>query len=439
MAEQLESEVICWAISAAGITGDNFVVSGIVDWKPDLSTTWSLACYPQHKCQGGNPAKLFNDIAAGGLVTNRCIDYSWCLTNELCNGDALKHFQENKTGGDPSKVNMSELVPPCGCYYGDKEHYLFKIDKNPKSVYIGAQGVTKDNVAMLMKKQIYTQGPIMGGFIVFKNFMKGAFSQSNGGVYFERGNYSGTEVTFSDAQANSSQYVGSHAVAIIGWGVEKNILYDNGKKGDVPYWYCRNSWKDTWGDNGYFKMAAYPFNKISQFENLSKIQTPQGPISAGGMVFITASQKPELQTMKQLEASFVKAKKVHEDTYYQASGGPDGTVGGGAGNGNGSTNYLGKLMAYGIPVALLILLVWMMYKSRARIQKWFQGLRHTSTRVVPPSPLPSPLPSPPSPPVPPPLVTSSPVVQAPPPLPPMPAPPVTIQPTSDGRIPHYRV
>ena len=60
----------CWAISAAGIVADNHVVSGNVDWKPDLSTTWCLACYPQLQCQGGNPAKLYQDISEHGIATN---------------------------------------------------------------------------------------------------------------------------------------------------------------------------------------------------------------------------------------------------------------------------------------------------------------------------------------------------------------------------------
>lgn len=53
----------CWAISAAGIVADNHVVSETVNWKPDLSTTWCLSCYPQSQCQGGNPALLYEDIA----------------------------------------------------------------------------------------------------------------------------------------------------------------------------------------------------------------------------------------------------------------------------------------------------------------------------------------------------------------------------------------
>jgi len=40
-------------------------------------------------------------------------------------------------------------------------------------------------------------------------------------------------------------YAGGHAVKIVGWGNE------NG----TNYWICANSWGETWGENGFFKIA----------------------------------------------------------------------------------------------------------------------------------------------------------------------------------------
>lgn len=291
----------CWAISGAGIVADNFVVNNQVDWSPNLSTTYTLSCYPQMKCSGGDPAQLFVNAANTGLVSNHCIDYSWCLKNPLCNGSALKHFNATKEGADPSHTNLSDLVPPCGCYCTDDDHLVYKIDNDIRRMTIGSGGVTKDNIALAIKQHIYSYGPVLGGFLVFNNFMSGAFSKVNGGVYLERGVYDQGELHFSDDQINGSQFKGGHAVAVIGWGVEKNILVDNGgKRADVPYWYVRNSWTENWADGGYFKMAMYPFNKMSQFENTVTVYANDGttPLHTGGGFVIIKATKPPTQSSK---------------------------------------------------------------------------------------------------------------------------------------------
>lgn len=299
----------CWAISAAGIVADNFVISGIVDWKPNLSTTWSLACYPQLQCKGGNPAKLFEDIHKDGIATNHCVDYSWCSEDKNCNGKATKHFKQ--------KVNDLSLdIPNCGCYDSSNKHYLYFIDK-PKFVSIGTGGLNEDNFTNTIKKHIYHYGSVQGGFLVFKNFMDGSFTKLNGGVYLETGVYDKGKLHFDNDQLNTKKYFkGSHAVAIIGWGLEKNVIVDNsGTKKDIPYWYCRNSWTNKWGDEGYFKMAMYPHNKIVQFDKTITINTPQSKKQGGGMVIIKASKPPIKQFLKQIDTKFLLQKK-EERSYY---------------------------------------------------------------------------------------------------------------------------
>lgn len=298
----------CWAISTAGIIADNHVVSGTVDWKPNLSTTWSLSCYPQLQCKGGNPAKLYLDIAENGIVSNKCVDYSWCSENDTCNGKATKHFEKSK------EINLSSLIPTCGCYYSGK-HYVYSIEE-PKFVSLGKGGLNEDNFTNTIKKHIFKYGPVQGGFVVFKNFMHGIFSRINGGVYLENGVYDKGKIQFDSNQTSTKNYAGSHAVAIIGWGVEKNVTIDNnGTKKDIPYWYCRNSWSQKWGDGGYFKMAMYPHNKISQFDKTVIIKTLKNNVQAGGMVMIRATKPPELKTLPQVKSN--NLKKIHDNSYYK--------------------------------------------------------------------------------------------------------------------------
>lgn len=304
----------CWAISAGGLVSDNHVVAGTVDWLPNLSTTWSLACFPQLKCKGGNPAILYQNIAEHGIATNHCIDYSWCSENPLCNGKATKHFK----AGHDDNVDLSAMVPTCGCYDSKTKHFLYFIDK-PKAVSLGKGGLNADNFAITVKKHIYTYGPVQGGFLVFKNFMHGAFTKVNGGVYLEDGVYDKGKFHFDSDQTTPANYAGSHAIAIIGWGTEKGVVVDNkGTKKDVPYWYCRNSWTEKWGDGGFFKMAMYPFNKMAQFDKVVIIDAPGGKHQSGGMVMLKASKPPDSLTLPQIQEKFRDLKRKHDKSYYQS-------------------------------------------------------------------------------------------------------------------------
>lgn len=307
----------CWAVAGATAISDNFVVSGIVNWYPDLSPTWCLSTYPQYQCQGGNPAALLMDVASGGIATNHCVDYSWCSQNGVCNGSALKHFNPNNT-------NLSTLVPDSGCYFTDKiQHYLYKIDSS-NSLSNNSSRIPAQKFAATVKKQIYTKGSLVGGYLIYKNFMSGSFCHINGGVYLERAQYdiatsTGNQLTFSDEPISSYNYVGSHAVCIVGWGVAKNILVDNGKRADVPYWYVRNSWGTKWGENGCFKMAQYPYNQYSQFDKVIVIQTDSGErYQGGGMISINVSKRPVLKSLKQINQEFLKNKRKYNDAYYKS-------------------------------------------------------------------------------------------------------------------------
>lgn len=306
----------CWAVSTASVIGDAFVAAGLVDWRPDISATWALTCYPQGKCDGGSPALLLQDIARGaGIASKHCLDYSFCAKNSICNGQAERHFQVQ---------NLSGLVPrECGCYYGgeDVQHYKYDINSDVKTLAIGQGATTVENVRSAIKKHILLHGPVLTGYFIMRNFSSGYFTKINGGVYLERANYiPGSSLTFSDSETNSQNYKGSHAVAIIGWGVAKNILYDNNKRGDIPYWYCRNSWGPNWGgDDGYFKIAMYPFNKVAQFGKIIDLIDGEGRRHiCGGIVTFTVSKPPVKVAFKTL--SIKPSQLLHDVNYYKTTG-----------------------------------------------------------------------------------------------------------------------
>lgn len=281
----------CWAVATAGVIGDVYVVAGMVNWKPDISQTYPLINYPQAKCRGGNPAVLLNDISIGGIPSKHCVDYSWCSqTLECTTTDSASHFGKD----------LSALLPKeKGCFF-DVNHYIYTLDRrNIRTIVMDPSNpnVKADNVQRLIKEHIFTYGPVIGGFMTFKNFQSGAFAKTNNGVYLEKGDYlKRGPLTFSSINVDGSNLSGGHAVAVIGWGVAKHTKVGNGPNdyADVPYWYCRNSWGTKWGEGGYFKMAMYPYNTIVQFTKTVTVRNPRTGViqRTGGVLAIKVDKAP---------------------------------------------------------------------------------------------------------------------------------------------------
>jgi hypothetical protein len=76
-----------------------------------------------------------------------------------------------------------------------------------------------------IKYQIAKWGPVVGGFLVYENFVN---------------SYKGVDI-YSKGEG---KVLGGHYVSIVGWG----------KYNNVEYWICRNSFGANWGLMGYFYM-----------------------------------------------------------------------------------------------------------------------------------------------------------------------------------------
>lgn len=283
----------CWAFSTSQHLSDRILISGFVDYNPQISATFLMACYPQGNCDGGNFAQLLKGITENNLplASHACLDYSWCEKNNNC---------LNNSGG----VALNNYIPSCGCYNKDGDNYENFYVKDVKLYAVPASGdiaLDKSHVdtqAELIKNTLYTEGPIGTGYICLANFMEGDLTYSkSGGLYFENVNYRDDKSYFIDDSNPTviSRPDGGHAVSIVGWGVQDNVkYYDHIQKkvvvGSVPYWLVRNSWGPTAGVGGYFKMPRYPYNVTSQFD-----VSQDG--SLGGMVVARISDKPQLKKM----------------------------------------------------------------------------------------------------------------------------------------------
>ena len=87
------------------------------------------------------------------------------------------------------------------------------------------KGETSYNVRGIdsIKTDIMTYGSVTGAFTVYEDF-----PTYSSGVY----------------QHTTGSALGGHAIKVIGWGTESG----------VDYWLCVNSWNNTWGDKGTFKI-----------------------------------------------------------------------------------------------------------------------------------------------------------------------------------------
>ena len=243
-------------------------VHGGVTWNPMISTTYLMQTFTYKynildKCNGGNPAILLSEIEKSkGVVSERCVDYSWCSSNKKC-----KYTNKNILGSltDDELMNyLNTTITPKGCFFSTTSdgkpitRLVYKI-KNMKKISNSYLNTT----TVILKDLIYKNGPIIMGFVVLENWSDGNFDK-NSGIYFHNGNYDlKSPEKFLPAHITSKED-GKHAVVIIGWGRSYIDIDNNGNKNFVDYWHCRNTFGPNWGDGGYFKYAMYPYNNVLQ-------------------------------------------------------------------------------------------------------------------------------------------------------------------------------
>ena len=96
------------------------------------------------------------------------------------------------------------------------------------------------DLVILLMDQLVTQGPILGGFIVYQDF--GTFGRDSNKCLNDVYTYDGV-----------SAESGGHAVTIVGYGLLNNKFY----------WLIQNSWGPNWCDSGFIKMEIGQFFGVS--------------------------------------------------------------------------------------------------------------------------------------------------------------------------------
>jgi cathepsin B len=181
----------CWAFAASEVLSDRFCIasSGKVD--QILSPQDMVSCDKNDfGCNGGYLDKSWNYLAETGIVTDECYPYT-------------------SGKGDSGRC----LINNGKCVDGktDVAKYHAKNVRGFKSIEE-------------IKKEIFANGPIETGFLVYQDFIS-----YKGGIY----------------KKSSEVLLGGHAVKVVGWGNETG----------TDYWVVANSWGPKWGESGHFRIA----------------------------------------------------------------------------------------------------------------------------------------------------------------------------------------
>uniref|UniRef100_A0A1B6FE67 Peptidase C1A papain C-terminal domain-containing protein n=1 Tax=Cuerna arida TaxID=1464854 RepID=A0A1B6FE67_9HEMI len=208
----------CWAVGAAAAFTDRCCIASKTAFNGHLSAEELLCCCTEcgDGCNGGYPDAAWEYFKSNGIVTGG--DYH---SHEGCQPYTLPTCEHHVPGKRKNCSAYGDLpTPPCKskCYNKKyKDHSFTKDHHKVKSTFAISNNVKQT------QKEIFKNGPLEASFNVYEDFLS-----YKSGVY----------------QHKTGDYLGGHAVKVIGWGVEKK----------VPYWLVANSWNSDWGDHGFFKI-----------------------------------------------------------------------------------------------------------------------------------------------------------------------------------------
>merc|ERR1712151_3994 len=208
----------CWAHGTTEALNDRACIAsgGSVTELYSVSDTTAccgfLSCQSMG-CNGGQVGTPWNWFESKGVVTGgdfgdgkMCYDY----TMEKC-----AHHVESTTL--KSCDDVKQVAPTCESSCPSNSSIDYSGDKKHASSSYAVRTVDK------IKEEISTKGTVTAAFTVYEDFLT-----YKSGVY----------------RHTTGNALGGHAIKLIGYGTEN---------GD-DYWLAVNSWNDTWGDKGTFKI-----------------------------------------------------------------------------------------------------------------------------------------------------------------------------------------
>jgi len=207
----------CWAHGATESFNDRYCIatgSAVL-----LSTEDALANSGAGSCNGGQPTSVLNWIGRTGVVSGG--DFVDIGKGSSCAPYSLPTCQHhNWKPPTPEHPACPDSYPTPRSFSSCKESGYstsFHQDKVKGGSAYSIQGESN------IQSEIAQYGSVSAVFTVYEDlpaYESGVYQHTQGG------------------------YLGGHAVALIGWGVEDG----------TPYWLVKNSWNEDWGNKGLFKI-----------------------------------------------------------------------------------------------------------------------------------------------------------------------------------------
>jgi hypothetical protein len=153
----------CWAVAASTCLSDVFVATKRVT-NPNLSPGYILSCYPQQQCEGGNPFIAIHDMELHGARSSDCIPSTLPIQPCKCHKEGPSYYPE---------ATKAICIPPDLSTYSKDEAEIIQSYLN--SLYgtdttLDLSKVSNSTIQQIIKHHMYTNGPVVAGFHVFKNF-----------------------------------------------------------------------------------------------------------------------------------------------------------------------------------------------------------------------------------------------------------------------------
>jgi hypothetical protein len=253
-AEDQKSCGCCWSFSITTVLSDLYAIKYKMK-SPKLSPLWVLSC--GNNSESGTfssnsfGTQEYSNFAADNSSQCDCggnnyISSLYLENNPIVGTSACWNFDQIVGNGDSVPLCLKNMNINCyDCEAGKDPLNIaktFGIKKGSTQVLVSHNGndINIPETILNIKLSLMKFGPVMTNFRVPDDFPLWWENQSINDIYV----------------CNTKNFVGNHAVAIVGWGIENN----------TEYWLMRNSWgKSHGGNNGFCKMAMTTKNTPQKY------------------------------------------------------------------------------------------------------------------------------------------------------------------------------